>query len=192
MSVMSADETAVREAIDDALDFAVLESDVAEGYDVRPRPSHASGRRSAVALLVLGTAVMVAAAGLGLTSIRRLHAAKVPARAVAAEAASRPPTVHAEDVTVVNLSYEPGHSSGWHVHPGLHAVYVLSGALTVYDEACRPHVYGPGESYVGGQTAHVVRNETDAPTELIVTAIELSGPAGPGSHLPAPAGCPVS
>jgi quercetin dioxygenase-like cupin family protein len=135
---------------------------------------------------------MLAAATFGAVALHRPQVAKAPAVAVAETPVPATSTVRAEDVVVVNLSYEPGHGSGWHVHPGLHAVYVLSGTLTVYDEACRPRLYGPGESYIGGQSPHMVRNETDADVEMIVTGIEVTGPAGAGSHLPAPAGCPVS
>lgn len=165
-------------------------------FESEARPSR---RSSGVRLMMAGgAALMLASATLGLTAVshaggsHQSRAVAVAAQAGADPAASPAAAITARDVTVVSLTYEPGHSSGWHVHSGLHAVAVLSGSLTVYDEACQPHVFGPGDSYVGGQAAHVARNEADAPVEMIVTAIEMSGPAGPGSHLPAPAGCPVS
>jgi len=186
MSVMTAVETEIGRPID-------AERGVTGSHGVAAiAPAFGAGRRSAVRLLAAGTAALVAAAGLGFATVGHPHKPGVPAPAPVEQARAANSTVRAEDVVVVDLTYEPGHSSGWHVHPGLHAVYVLSGSLTVYDAACQAHTYGPGDSYVGGQSPHVARNETDAPLEMVVTAIEVTGPAGPGSHLPAPAGCPVS
>ena len=56
-------------------------------------------------------------------------------------------------VGTATSSYGPGHTSGWHVHPGVHSVVVLSGTLTVYDENCVRTDYGPGQSYLGGAIA---------------------------------------
>lgn len=64
---------------------------------------------------------------------------------------------------VTSGAYEADHSSGWHVHPGLHSVVVIGGSLTVYDERCRRHEFGPGEAYVGGDRPHLVRKDTPAP-----------------------------
>ena len=53
------------------------------------------------------------------------------------------------DVALTGDTYEPGHSSGWHVQLGMHAVVVVPGTLTVggdqpdlvrYD-AAEPGVY---------------------------------------------------
>ena len=73
-------------------------------------------------------------------------------------------TLSARDVSVVTQVYEPGATSGWHSHPGIHAVAVLEGTLTVYDSQCRSESYGPGRPYVGGQQPHLVRNETRPPS----------------------------
>jgi hypothetical protein len=43
--------------------------------------------------------------------------------------------------------------SGWHVHPGVHSVVVLSGTLTVYDDHCVRTDDRPGEIYLGGDKA---------------------------------------
>ena len=59
------------------------------------------------------------------------------------------------DVGGTDVAYEPGHSSGWHVHPGVHSVVVLPGNLTVYDADCRRHAYGPGQTYLGGDIVHI-------------------------------------
>jgi quercetin dioxygenase-like cupin family protein len=96
------------------------------------------------------------------------------------------------DVTVLNQTYEAGKDSGWHAHPGIHAVAVLSGELTIYDEACVRHTYAAGESYVGGQLTHLVRNETALPVEMVVTYMNPAGPHDSNMRRAAPAGCVVA
>jgi quercetin dioxygenase-like cupin family protein len=93
------------------------------------------------------------------------------------------------DVAVVTQAYEPGQTSGWHAHAGLHAVAVLSGELTVYDSACRPQRVVAGEPYVGGQQLHLARNETSEPVHMVVTYLNAVGPEPPRAG--APAGCSV-
>ncbi|MGH9277308.1 MAG: cupin domain-containing protein [Acidimicrobiales bacterium] len=92
-------------------------------------------------------------------------------------------------VTTADLVYEPGHSSGWHVHPGLHAVVVLSGTLTVYDQACSRHDYGPGQTYLSGREPHVARNESDEPTRMVAAYVPDGRADRPGSSVAAPGGC---
>ena len=119
-------------------------------------------------------------------------------RSAPTEAPSPPPaesvdpsaiTVSARDISVVTQVYGPGEDSGWHTHSGIHAVTVLSGALTVYDGQCRPQTFEPGRPYVGGQDLHLVRNETAVPVEMAVTYVGPSHGGGPTQRLPAPAGC---
>ena len=46
---------------------------------------------------------------------------------------------------------DPGGSTGWHSHPGPALVIVNEGTFTLYDgddRKCRPHRYGPGQSFV--------------------------------------------
>lgn len=66
------------------------------------------------------------------------------------------------------VTYDPGYSSGWHVHPGQHDVTVLSGTLTVYADGCRPEVYGAGERYVGGRERHLATNEGAERLEMVI------------------------
>jgi quercetin dioxygenase-like cupin family protein len=93
------------------------------------------------------------------------------------------------DVAVVTQVYDPGQTSGWHTHAGLHAVAVLTGELTVYDGECRPQRVLAGDPYVGGRDLHLVRNESAERVEMVVTYLNAVGPASP--HAGAPAGCSV-
>ncbi len=101
-------------------------------------------------------------------------------------------TVTPSDIGVVTMTYEPGQSSGWHTHPGLHAVAVVSGTLTVYGPGCTPRTVGPGDSYVGGQELHVTRNETTAPVEMVVTSVDTNRLTNSVTPHVAPAGCGVA
>jgi quercetin dioxygenase-like cupin family protein len=87
--------------------------------------------------------------------------------------------------------YDPGQSSGWHTHTGLHAVVVLAGTLTIFDGECRPHIYGPGDSYVGGGDPHLAVNRSSSPLEMAVTYMFPAGLSHTAFHVPAPApaGC---
>ena len=95
----------------------------------------------------------------------------------------------AGDVSVVTQVYGAGEESGWHSHSGIHAVAVLSGVLTVYDGDCRRQTFEAGRPYVGGQDAHLVRNEGDEPVVMAVTYVNPPA-AGQSTHrLAPPSGC---
>lgn len=92
-------------------------------------------------------------------------------------------------VGTATSSYEPGHTSGWHVHPGVHSVVVLSGTLTIYDDNCVRTDYGPGQSYLGGAMPHVARNETLEVLDVAITFVYRAPAENPGQAVPAPIGC---
>lgn len=98
-------------------------------------------------------------------------------------------TLSARDISVVTQVYEPGQASGWHSHPGIHAVSVTSGVLTVHVTGCPTRTFEPGRPYVGGQEAHMVANETDAPVTMTVTYLNPSSPPSP-EHRTSPTPCP--
>jgi quercetin dioxygenase-like cupin family protein len=91
-------------------------------------------------------------------------------------------------------SYAPGQSSGWHRHPGLHLVTVVSGTLTVYDRNCTAATYAPGQSYLGGDEPHLARNETEAALDMAVTYLVRPGQSLEGFrvHEAPPVLCPVA
>jgi quercetin dioxygenase-like cupin family protein len=86
-------------------------------------------------------------------------------------------------------AYQPGHTSGWHIHPGVHSVVVLGGTLTVYDENCRRTEYGPGQTYLGGGTPHVARNESPEVLDVAITFVYSPATEDHGQAVPPPAGC---
>jgi quercetin dioxygenase-like cupin family protein len=93
-------------------------------------------------------------------------------------------------VVVTSGAYEAGHASGWHVHPGLHSVVVLTGELTVFDEQCGRQAFGPGEAYLGGDRPHLVRNDTRDEATYVVTYARLPSAAlDPGTTVAVPTAC---
>jgi quercetin dioxygenase-like cupin family protein len=97
------------------------------------------------------------------------------------------------EVVMMPDTYEPGESSGWHSHRGLHGIVVTSGGLTVYDAQCQRTTYAVGQPFLGGNGVHLVRNETDQPVQMVVTYIlakdagleDFVVPASPRSDCPA-------
>lgn len=150
--------------------------------DARPQ---ARGR-AAVAMIVVGVVAAVAAVG-GAVALGDAPSPPV----VPAEVAEADPgvTTTERDVTVVTQVYEPGQSSGWHEHAGIHAVAVLSGTLTVYDDQCQVATFGPGNPYIGGRQLHLARNESDRAVEMVVTYISPTRAEQSTRPGRAPAGC---
>ncbi len=159
----------------------------------RARRSGSAGRRSPVIAMAAGV-VMAATAALTLISqgSQGPHEASVGTRPpVPAPASAGVALGSVADVTVQKATYEPGQTSGWHSHTGMHAVMVLSGTLTIYDAECRPRTYAAGDTYVGGQELHVASNETASPVEMTVTYLFPAGRSHSEFHVPAqaPAAC---
>lgn len=128
------------------------------------------GRRMAVGLAIVG-GVITPLAGYGLANgpDRETRPPADPVPAAASQLLQGLP------VTVQRTIYQPGQSSGWHSHAGVHTVIVMSGALTVYDRSCRPRSFGPDDPYIGGMENHLARNDTDAPVEMMVVYTSAGG-----------------
>jgi quercetin dioxygenase-like cupin family protein len=98
------------------------------------------------------------------------------------------------DFIVQEVVIEPGGHTGWHSHPGPALVIIKEGTFTLYDgddRKCRPHPYGPGQSFVdeGGGHVHIGRNEGAVTVRLLVTFIVPVG-AAPRIDVPDPGNCP--
>ncbi len=147
-----------------------------------------------VLAMVAGVVVLTMAAALTTTTTLRSGSADRARAELAAPLSGAPADLAAislseRDVSIVTQVYEPGHDSGWHSHPGIHAVAVVSGELTVYDAQCRPTTYGPGRPYVGGRELHLVRNEAAVPVEMSVTYLNPSAPTEATRRHAGPTGC---
>jgi quercetin dioxygenase-like cupin family protein len=154
------------------------------------RDDRAAGRKPWPLLLSGAGLVVMSVAGVvqwNATADRGSSARPAPASAQAPAATATAPAAGAEGltiqgpgaITVLRMVYEPGQSSGWHAHRGIHAVAVLTGTVTVYEPDCTAHVYSPTDPYIGGQQLHLVRNEGDVPADMVVTYLnpEVAGAA---------------
>ena len=77
-------------------------------------------------------------------------------------------------VTVAHLTFAPGGTTGWHVHPGPVLVIVKTGSVTKYSaQDCTAHTYTAGQAFVenGPADENLVRNDGSVLAETIVTFI---------------------
>ncbi|MEP6639802.1 MAG: hypothetical protein ABJC39_10675 [Chloroflexota bacterium] len=88
---------------------------------------------------------------------------------------------------------QPVSSSGWHAHPGVVLVTVVSGSLVVYEADCSSTTYATGSAFTeSGHDAGLVRNESTTdeavvdvtyivPAETAVLRIDKPNPGCPQS-----------
>jgi cupin domain len=84
------------------------------------------------------------------------------------------------DVVVQRHDYQPGATTGWHMHPGPVFITVTQGTLTFYerdDPACAPHVVSAGQGYVDTGMGHIGFNRTDQVASDVTVAIAPVGAA---------------
>ena len=99
----------------------------------------------------------------------------------------------ADAVTVI-VNFEPGGTTGWHLHPGPVVNLVTAGTVTYYrgdDPACTPHRFTTGQGFWdAGGDVHIVRNEGTTPATIVVTFLNV--PPGTAARIdePAPGNCP--
>ena len=100
------------------------------------------------------------------------------------------------DIATQIVTFQPGGYSGWHSHGGPTIIAVKSGTLTEYDgedPTCSPTTLPQGAGKIEVEDpshVHMVRNETDAIAELVVTYIMPVGLNPPRVDRPSPGNCP--
>jgi quercetin dioxygenase-like cupin family protein len=94
-------------------------------------------------------------------------------------------------ILVQVLTIQPAGTTGWHSHPGLTTVIVLSGTGTFYAPDCVPRRFWPVGSFteLPGEVG-VLRNEGASPLVILVV-FRLPAGMPPRIDEPAPAGCAV-
>jgi len=91
------------------------------------------------------------------------------------------------EIVQQTVTFQPGGTSGWHGHPGPVFVTVKTGAVTVYDRKCEPHVYTAGQGFLEGPRPSVIRNEGTEVSENVAT---LLVPEGVPARTDSPSLCP--
>jgi len=99
-------------------------------------------------------------------------------------------TQGASDLYVVKNTFSPFGNTGWHTHPGISLVMVISGTIAVYDgddPTCTPQYYSAGSTLIDPTSAnhvHLVRNES-ATEDAVTVAVQLV-PAGEARRIDSP------
>jgi len=62
------------------------------------------------------------------------------------------------NVQTQDFDYYPGGHSGWHSHPGVLVLTVVSGTIEWYDANCNKTVYNAGDTFTENTATHYLRN----------------------------------
>lgn len=60
-------------------------------------------------------------------------------------------------ISTQDAAYGVGGHNGWHSHPGLVAVTLVSGSIQWFDEDCKETTYNAGDSWTEGSQVHYFR-----------------------------------
>jgi quercetin dioxygenase-like cupin family protein len=98
------------------------------------------------------------------------------------------------DIVMVQLTVEPGGSSGWHSHPGGAIIVVKQGSITVHKAVgsqCQIETYSAGQAFLErpGEVDQVTNNGT-IPTFFLVTFPRVPTGGSPRIDQPDPGTCP--
>jgi quercetin dioxygenase-like cupin family protein len=98
------------------------------------------------------------------------------------------------DVAMVQITVDPGGSSGWHSHPGGAIIVVKTGTLTVYESVgsqCQATTYSAGQAFIErpGEVDQVVNTGT-VPYVLFVTFPRVPQGESARTDEPDPGTCP--
>jgi quercetin dioxygenase-like cupin family protein len=95
---------------------------------------------------------------------------------------------------MVQITVDPGGSSGWHSHPGGAIIVVKTGTLTVYrslGSQCKATTYSAGDAFIErpGEVDQVINTGT-APYVLFVTFPRVPQGDSARTDEPDPGDCP--
>jgi quercetin dioxygenase-like cupin family protein len=98
------------------------------------------------------------------------------------------------DIVMVQLTVDPGGSSGWHSHPGGAIIVVKQGSITVHKaigSQCQIETYSAGQAFLErpGEIDQVT-NDGTAPYILLVTFPRVPPGGSPRIDQPDPGTCP--
>jgi quercetin dioxygenase-like cupin family protein len=93
-------------------------------------------------------------------------------------------------ILIQDAAYSPGGHNGWHSHPGVIAVTLITGSIDWFDGDCKMTTYKAGDSWVEGSQTHYFRLTGATGIHLMATYIIAKG-STPRIDQPAP-GCAAS
>lgn len=80
-------------------------------------------------------------------------------------------------VSIQDAAITAGGANGWHSHPGMVFVTVVSGSITWYDENCVPTSYKAGDSWVEGDKLHAFKVTSSTTAHLMAVFVTAQGDA---------------
>ena len=80
-------------------------------------------------------------------------------------------------ITTQDGSVAAGGHNGWHSHPGMVVVTLISGSITWYDQSCVPTDYKAGDSWVEGSQIHAYRVTSTTAIHTIALFVIAQGQA---------------
>jgi quercetin dioxygenase-like cupin family protein len=95
-------------------------------------------------------------------------------------------------IATQTITFEPGHKSGWHSHPGPVFISVKQGTMSFYDDHCNRIVRTAGEGFLDvGDDEHFAINETDTTAINVVTYFVPPDQTQLRFDEPMPVTCPI-
>jgi len=88
-----------------------------------------------------------------------------------------PATVSIQDFSYAGSTATQASQNGWHSHPGVVVVTLISGSIRWYDENCEPTDYKAGDSWVEGSQLHAFRVTSLTPVHGIAAFVTAHGKA---------------
>lgn len=157
--------------------------------------------RQAIRSPLLALALMVVFAGTALATPASNFVGAISSRATMADSIHvnvgtvKLQTKGPVDFVTATVNIAAGGTSGWHSHPGVVLVSVVSGSVTFYDQHCSAIVHAAGTSFVeSGDEPGLARNESalDA-AQVFVTYLVPAGTPNAALRVDAAnPGCPQS
>ena len=89
-------------------------------------------------------------------------------------------------ILIQDGAYSEGGVNGWHSHPGMVAVTLLTGTIDWYDADCKMTAYKAGDSWTEGSQVHYFKVTGTTTVHLMATFVIAKGFA-PRIDQPAPA-----
>jgi quercetin dioxygenase-like cupin family protein len=80
-------------------------------------------------------------------------------------------------VLIQEGAFGPGGSTGWHSHPGILALTLVSGTLDWYDGDCKKTSYKAGDAWTEGSQLHDLKVTSTTNAQVFVTYIIAQGAA---------------
>src|ERR1700674_5345768 len=80
-------------------------------------------------------------------------------------------------VSVQDGAYSPGGQNGWHAHPGIVILTLVTGSIEWFDANCNHKIYNAGDAWTEGSQIHAFRVLGTTPAHFISTFIVSKGAA---------------